>query len=323
MLETLKWLQGVHRTEMPPTVFRFSQVSGDQVLRPKLFGVGSAGCNMIGNSQFPTVAFSTSSTDIAKSHAQRQILIGQDRLVGLTETRHGILKHLPSIAGHEVLDIFNNTDIAFLLCGLGGVAGSLGSRLLAAVSQSKGSACVVLAATPFSAESLRRREMASRTLDALLETCTLCVEFDNDKLSSLAPNLPMSRAFALMNSIMMRPVLDLLSSMSRLDIGVLRRVLDRASYGRFGLGLGRGDERVAHAVSEAFVSPWFDYPLSKTDAAIVIYSSADPWDKEANEIVAQVADGLPNARIAFGSYRDPSLNDRIRVSVIAARRKGG
>jgi len=308
---------------MPPTVFRFTRATDDQPLRPKLFGVGSAGCNIIAGSRYPTVAFSTSSADIARSRSQRSILIGPERLVGVTETHRSVLKHLPSIAGHEVLDMFNNTDVAFMLCGLGGLTGSLGSRLLAAVCQGKGSACIVIAATPFSAESAHRREMASRSLDVLLTSSTLCIDFENDKLSSLAPNLPMSRAFALMNSIMMRPVLDLVSSMSRADVGTLRRALGEANHGRFGLGLGRGDERVEHAVSEAMSSPWFDYPLSEVEAGIVIYSSADPWDREEERIMTRVGESVPNARLAFGSYKDPTLGDRIRVSVIATRRRSG
>lgn len=315
----MKCPQGIERNEMASMVLTLSRPTNDQAMRAKLFGVGSAGCSIIENSRFPTVAFSTSSDDLGRSHAQRKVLVGPDRLVGVAHVRHGVIKHLTSVVGHELLDIFNNTDVAFLMCGLGGLTGSLGTQVLAEVCQAKGIPCIVVAATPFSAESIRRRETASKAIENLLRTSMLCLDFDNDKLSSLAPNMPLSRVFAVMNSIMMRPVLDVLSSVSRSELPSLRQVLGDSNYARFGLGLGRGDERVERAVAEAMASPWLDFPLSDAGAALVVYSAADPWDKEAERIIDQIRARLPSARIAFGSYADAALNDRIRVSVAVAR----
>ncbi len=305
---------------MPTQIVKFSQCKDDEPLRVKLFGLGSAGCNMIEGVSYPTVAFSTSSADLARSHAERKMMIGPERLVGVTEAKHSILKHLPSIAGHEVVDVLNNTDIAFMFCGLGGVSGSLGVKLFSSIAQSKGTADIVLATTPFSAESIRRRELAGRVLKDVLQTSMLCIEFENDKLSAIAPNIPITRAFGLMNSIMQRPVMDACSTMTRIDVGALRSVISGASLGRFGLGLGRGDERVKRAVEEALSSPWFDFPLGEATAAIAIYSSSDPWDKEADAIASELCAKLPSARIAWGSYPDPSLNDRIRLSLVLCRR---
>jgi cell division protein FtsZ len=306
---------------MPGTRFRFSGTAGDQPLRVKLFGLGGAGCNMIEGVPFPTVAFSTSSAALARSHADRKMQIGPERLVGVSNTQHHILKHLPSIAGHEVVDVLNNTDMAFLFCGLGGISGSLGAKLFSSVAEAKGTVDVVLATTPFSAESIRRRELAAKILKELLTSTTLCIEFDNDKLSSLSPNLPISRAFSLLNGIMLRPVMDLTSVMSRLDVGVLKQALGDSNYGRFGLGLGRGDERVERAVDEAFGSPWFDSPLSEVRAVVAVYSSSDPWDKEQEKILAMLEGRMPSAQIVSGSYQDSSLNDRIRLSLLLCRKK--
>lgn len=301
---------------MPGTRYRFSGKSIDQPIRVKLFGLGSAGCNMIEGVQFPTVAFSTSNADLARSHAERKLHIGPERLVGVTETKHSVLKHLPSIAGHEVADVLNNTDIAFIFCGLGGLSGSLGAKLFSSVAEARGMVDLVLATTPFSAESIRRRDLASKVLRELLKSSALCIEFDNDKLSSLAPNMPISRAFALLNSIMLRPVIDLTSCMSRIDVEVLRRTVGESNHGRFGLGLGRGDERVERVVEEAVTSPWIDYPPSEAQAAIAIYSAADPWDKEFDRIVASLENRLPAARIASGFYADSTLTDRICLSLV-------
>ncbi len=304
---------------MPNTIVKFSQFKDDPPLRVKLFGLGSAGCNMIEGIQYPTFAFSTSSADLARSHADRKMLIGAERLVGVSDTRQSVLKHLPSIAGHEIVDVFNNTDIAFMFCGLGGLSGSLGAKLFSSIAEAKGTAGVVLAATPFSAESARRRELAAKMMADILSTSTICIQFDNDMLSSLAPNMPISRAFSLMNGIMQRPVMDVCSAMTRTDIALLKQVIGGATHAKFGLGLSRGDDRRRKIVEEAVSSPWFDYPLEEVKAAVAIYSASDPWLKEADDICSQLVPRLPSARIAWGSYADQTLKDRIRLSLLVCK----
>ncbi|MGQ9588384.1 MAG: hypothetical protein ACUVT7_08395 [Thermoplasmata archaeon] len=306
---------------MPSFRMAFSQGPNLQPVRAKLFGIGSAGCNIIEGSRYPTIAFSTSTADIARSHADRKVLIGIDRLVGLSDSSPDLLKHVQEVVGHEVFDVFNNTEIAILMCGLGGMTGSLGVKLLCSIAKAKGSTAIVLAATPFSQESSRRRELAAKTLDDLLKSSALCVEFDNDKLSSLAPNLPLSRAFSVLNSIMLRPVMDLCSTMSRDDVTRLRQIVAGANYGRFGLGLARGDDRIERVVAEALSSPWFDCDFGDVKTAIAIYSSADPWDKEIERVLLSLESRLPSARILWGSYSEKGLADRIRLSLILCRQK--
>jgi len=306
---------------MPNFRTRLSSPQQDQPLRVKLFGIGSAGCNMIEGTQFPTVAFSTSNADLARSHANRKLMMGVERLVGVSDSKQSVLKHLPSIAGHDILDVFNNTEVAFLFSGLGGVTGSLGTKLFSSIASARGTLDVVLVAMPFSAESIRRREMASRILSEIMSSSSLCLVFDNDKLSTLAPNLAISRAFSLMNGIMMRPVMDLCATMSRTDVPVVKQVLSGSNYGRFGLGLARGDERVERVVSESLSSPWFDFPQESVDAVMAVYSAADPWDKEAEKILSALEQHFSKARLLWGMYSDPALGDRIRLSLVLCRKK--
>ena len=286
-----------------------------------MFGIGSAGCNIIEGAPLPTIAVSTSPADLARSHAERKFMLGQDRLMGLSGTETDVLKQLPEIVGHELLDLFNNTDVAFILCGLGGSTGSMGSKMIASIARAKGVTSIALVTTPFSAESYRRRELVATVITNLLESCALVIEFDNDKLSSLAPNLPLSKTFGILNSIMLRPVEDIGSTMSRTDVASFNRVVGSATHGRFGLGLARGDERVERVVDEALSSPWFDPDLTEAPAVIAIYAASDPWDKEEERISRRLQAKLPAADVLWGSYKDPTLADRIRLSLVICNKK--
>lgn len=307
---------------MPNFRFRFSEPSEDTRVRAKLFGIGSAGCNIIEGAQFPSVAFSTSEPDLARSTAGRKFLMSPERLIGLSGAESAVVKFVPSIAGREVIELFGDTDIAFLMSGLGGLTGSCGSKVLSLVARARSIPCVSLVTYPFSAESIRRREMAQRYLVSLVRNSDMCVVFDNDKLSALAPNLQLSRAFGLLNGIMTRPVKDMCSVITKPDLPTFRQALEGSGYARFGLGLARGDERVEKVVSEAFSSPWFDYDVSSAASAIAVYSAADPWDREAGSILSRIEERLPSARLLWGSYVDPSLGERIRLSLVLARRTG-
>ena len=267
----------------------------------------------------PTIAFSTSEADLARSTAERKFRMSPERLTGLSGPESAVVKLLPSIAGHEMLDLFNNTDMAFLMSGLGGATGSLGTKIFSLVARAKNVPSVSLVTCPFSAESIRRREVAEGSLNALIKNSDLCLVFDNDKLSSLAPNLLLSRAFGLLNGIMMRPVRDMCSTIGRPDLQTFRQAVDGSEYARFGLGLARGDERIDRVVGEAFSSPWFDYDVSVATAAIAFYCAADPWDKEAEAIVTRVEERVPSARLLWGTYGDASLGERIRLSLILCR----
>lgn len=304
---------------MPNFRVRFSQSLDDPRIRFKLFGIGSAGCNIIQNSPFPTVAVSTSASDLERSGAGRKILVGRDQIIGTSDAGPDLLKSLPSIVGHELSDMFNNTDVAFMMCGLGGITGSYGTKLVSSIARSKGTTGIVLAATPFSAESIRRRDLASQALKGIASVSSLCVEFGNDKLSSLGSNIPLSRAFGILNGIMMRPVIDLSTTVSRNDIPALRQTLGGVTYARFGLGLGRGDERSERAVREAITSPWFDFPLEETGAALAVYSASDAWEKEALDVIGRLEAAVPSSKLIWGAYSDPSLGDRIRLSLLLCR----
>lgn len=300
-------------------VLRLASPSKEQMPRVKVFGLGSAGCNMIESLHFPKVAVSTSSADLERAGADRKVLIGQDRLVGIYSSDKEVIKHLPSVAGHEIIDVFNNTDLAFLMCGLGGVSGSLGAKVFSMVAQSRNALDMVLAATPFSAESARRRDFATRMVGELRESSSLCVVFGNDQLSTLAPHMPMSRAFKLMNGIMARPVLDICAALPKTEVHRLTRAIGESSAGSFGLGMGRGDDRAERAVSEALSSPWFDFDLAEVSCAVVVYSSSDPWDKELDSMLSSLKERVSSASLVVGSYADPALGDRVRLSLVLCR----
>lgn len=288
--------------------------------RLRTYGVGSAGCNMIAASPFPSVAFSTSPADAGRVPADRRLTVTADRLVGLYQTDPGVVAQMPSILGDDVLALFEDTDVAFLMTGLGGVAGSIGTCVLGMAAMAKCPLTISAVALPFSAESERRRSFALKCSRRIMSSVDLSIVFANDALSGLAPHMPLSRAFDVLNGIMQRPAIEAANVLGKAGVRTFKEALGPNTHGRFGLGLARGDDRVAKVVDEALSSPWFDFAAEEARVAVAVYSAADPWDKEVARILDMLRRSMPSARIAYGSYRDDGLKDRIRLSLVLCTR---
>ena len=291
-------------------------LAGGEPLTMRSYGIGSAGCNMVAASPLPSVAFSTSAADLERSRASRRLLITQERLVGLYNTDSKIVAQMPSVVGNDVLALFEDTDVAYLMSGLGGVAGSLGTSVLGRAAKAKRVPVISAVAVPFSAESERRRSFALKCSRQIMSDVDINIVFGNDALSTLAPHLPLSRAFNLLNGIMHRPAMEIAKVVGRAGARKLIEVLGHGALGRFGLGMARGDDRVAKVVQEALESPWFDHPIASTETAVAVYSAMDPWDKELSKILEALRKAMPDARIAYGSYDDAALRESIRLSLV-------
>ena len=291
-------------------------LAGGDPLQMRSYGIGSAGCNMIAVSPLPSVAFSTSAADLERSRASRRLLVTQERLVGLYNTDSKVVAQMPSVVGDDILALFGDTDAAYLMSGLGGVAGSLGTSVLGRAAKAKRVPVISAVAQPFSAESERRRSFALKCERQIASDVDVNIAFGNDALSTLAPNLPLSRAFNLLNGIMHRPAMEIAKVAGKSGVRKLVEVLGHGAHGRFGLGMARGDDRVAKVVQEALESPWFDHPIASTETAFAVYSAADPWDREFSKILESLQKAMPNAKIAYGSYDDAALGESIRLSLV-------
>ena len=301
----------------------FSLRPDDEPLLVKMVGVGSAGCNMLERSPVPAVALSSSEADLERTEAREKVLISPKRIVDLAQTDPKIVRQMPSVVVGELGLPTKGIDVMFLTTGLGGLTGSVGTAVASSFARANGCLTIALVAYPFSAESERRRKLADMYARRILADIDLMIEFPNDALSQLSPNLSLSKAFGLLNGIMHRPVIDLVAVAGRKDIKPLRNTISSAVRGRFGLGLARGDDRVQRTVAEAFSSPWFDFDASSADAVIAVYSAADPWQKEFEEMMGALRERTGRARIMAGSYADPTLGDKVRLSVILCRAPDG
>ena len=286
-------------------------------LRFELYGFGGAGCNIISESNFPSVAVGISPTDLNRCKRSTKLLLDPVTLSGLADADPSVLS--PDILSHEVRESISNIDIPVFFAGLGGFAGTNGIKMFASLAKMANKFSISLVSLPFSVESPVRMEIALRSLEDLRKRSDFVISFENDRLASLVPKMPIDKAFKLMNAIMERPVMDLSRVMVESDVSMMRQIAQRSSVFKLGVGLGRGAMRDVEAMKEAFLSPWFDFIREDVPSAFLMISSYPIDQGEVNGIVRDVQGQLPSARLMYGIYEDPAIGDKIRVTLLAGK----
>ena len=302
-----------------PDVLRMDQ--GEPVrARVAVVGCGGAGCNIL--QQVPA---DLGVTRVALNDAPHRSMAGiPSRLIlpnasldGLASLDEAAVRQLSSPEEKAISGPILNHDLVVAIAGLGGETGGPAAALVGRVARIVGSRSLAFVTQPFTAEGVNRRSAAERSLAVLQRKVDGIVSFPNDELLRLAPKLPLLQAFQVLGAIMVRPLADLARSMTRTDAATLCDVVRGVSRWRFGGGGGRGKHRAFEAVEEALASPWLPENRDSLRRLVVVFGAADSGDALAEEIVHEIRLAVPSASLLIGSYSEPALEDRLRLSLLA------
>lgn len=288
--------------------------------RIAVVGCGGAGCNAL--AQVPpdlgvTRVAANDAVHRSMAGIAARLILPREGLAGLAAIDESLVKTLTSPDEKAIAGSILNHDLIVPIAGLGGDFGGPAAALVGRVTRILGESSLALVALPFSAEGLLRRAIAEQSLDLLSKKVDGVLGFPNDELLRLAPQLPLLRAFQVLGTIMVRPLVDLARASTRTDIGTLRGMLRSSRRWRFGAGEAEGKHRAFAALEEAFSSPWFPGRADVIERAIAIVSAADFGEPLASEVARELQLTVPRAKLLLGGYADPNLGEQLKVSVLA------
>jgi hypothetical protein len=216
--------------------------------RPRLraVGIGGAGCNAITSCHFEAVGLCSALDMFNSPPHHRRVVLTEESVRFMRSVSPRLLGTMDHEAVRRVRDALGESDMLFLFAGLGGETGSHLTPGMAHFGRRCSNLVVVSAALPFSVEGIGRKETARKALPEIKEAAHATITYPNDGLLKLAPNLPLRKAFKVMDSIMMFPPTELAQVVTREDLQALREDLQevgerrgrRAQQG--GPGGGRG-----------------------------------------------------------------------------------
>lgn len=298
----------------------------------KVIGVGGGGGNAVNRmieSGLQGVSYVVVNTDkqaLDSASADVKVQIGEKLTRGLGA---GANPEIGMKAAEENLeDIkqhFDGVDMVFLTAGMGGGTGTGAAPVIAKAAKERGILTVGVVTKPFSFEGKRRKDHAELGIEYLKKYVDSLVVVPNDKLLQISDKkTTVNEAFGMADDILrqgVQGITDLItkSGVINLDFADVKTVMSDKGIAHMGIGVASGEKRVEDAVAEAIGSPLLETSIDGAHSILLnitggydlgmleVYEASDLIEKSAAE----------NANIIFGTAIDESLNDEIRITLIA------
>ena len=309
-------------------------------LKPRIvvFGVGGAGGNAVNNmieAGLEGVEFVVANTDaqqLAFAKTDRRIQLGVTVTQGLGAGAHPEVgmsaaeESLPEIAEH-----LEGAHMVFITAGMGGGTGTGAAPAIARAARERGILTVGVVTKPFTFEGRHRMRLADAGVTELTRFVDTLIVIPNQNLFRVAnERTTFAEAFGMADQVLhsgVRSITDLmvLPGLINLDFADVRAVMTEMGKAMMGTGEAGGEDRALQAAQNAIQNPLLDEVSLRGAKAVLVNVTGGldmtllEVDEAANAISSEVD---PDANIIFGAAFDPTLEGKIRVSVVATGMEG-
>jgi len=314
--ELLKFIE-----ESKPRVYVVGTGGSGTNTLDRLYDLGIEGVNLVG--------MNTDAKHLLKIKANKKILLGKQLTKGRgAGSDPDVGMNAAKEAMSEMTESLKDANMVFITCGLGGGTGTGSAPVIAEEVQKSGALCVAVVTLPFSSEGRVRMENALQGLEKLRRHTDTLIVIRNDKLLSLAPDLPLNTAFKVCDEVLagsVKGIAELItkSGLVNVDFADLKTILSGAGYAVIGIGEAsvdaKSEDRSTIAIETALNSPLLDADISSANRALInVVGGEDMTLKEAEVIVAETGKRIhPSAHIIWGSRLDAHLQKAsIKVLVV-------
>jgi cell division protein FtsZ len=209
---------------------------------------------------------------------------------------------------------------------MGGGTGTGAAPLVAEIARDLGALTIGIVTKPFSFEGKKRERAAQQGMAELRRCVDTMIVVPNDRLLAVVPKGTSFRdALKKADEVLLHAtqgISDLISVTGdvNVDFADVRTVMASRGPALMGSGFGEGDARAETAAKGAISSPLLD-DVKISGARGVLINITGGLDLGIDEVttVSSIiqAEAGDDAEIIFGAVHDPSLDGKIRVTVIA------
>ena len=308
---------------------------GHDELKPRItvFGVGGAGGNAVNNmieQELDGTEFVVANTDaqaLQQSRASAKIQMGLKVTEGLgAGARATVGAAAAEESIEQIVDHLAGAHMCFITAGMGGGTGTGAAPIIAQAARELGVLTVGVVTKPFQFEGAKRMKQAEEGVEALQKVVDTLIIIPNQNLFRLAnENTTFTEAFALADDVLYQGVKGVTDLMVRpglinLDFADVRAVMDEMGKAMMGTGEAEGENRAIQAAEKAIANPLLD-EISLEGAKGVLINITGGYDLtlfELDEAANKIREKVdPEANIIVGSTLDPSMEGKMRVSVVA------
>jgi cell division protein FtsZ len=299
----------------------------------KVIGLGGGGSNAINRmmeARFTGVEFIVANTDVQAlraSPAPVKLQLGARLTMGLgAGADPEVGKNAALEDRDQIKKLLDGADMVFVTAGLGGGTGTGSAPIVAATAKEMGILTVAVVTKPFAFEGRRRSLQAEAGLAELRSVVDTLITIPNQRLLAVVDRgTPLVEAFKVADTVLLQAVqgisdLILVPGLINLDFADVRTIMSGMGMALMGAGVGKGEHRALDAAQKAIASPLLDETSIEGARGILInFTGGSDLSlhevEEAARIVQEAAH--EESHIIFGAVIDPSLQDEVRITVIA------
>src|SRR5580765_5016802 len=313
--------------------------SGSYLAVIKVVGIGGGGTNAVNrmvDAGLRGVEFIAANTDaqaLQMCDADIKLNIGHDLTHGLgaganPEVGFGAAAE----SRDDIKEALKGADMVFVTAGEGGGTGTGAAPVIAEIAKNEiGALTVGVVTKPFDFEGSQRMRQATEGIERLREVVDTLIVIPNEKLLAVVERrTSMLDAFREADNVLrqgVQGITDLITipGLINLDFADVRTIMQDAGSALMGIGGAAGENRCAEAAKVAISSPLLEESVEGATGILLNITGGRDIGlfevNEAAEIVQSASDA--NSNIIFGSVIDESLEDEVRVTVIATGFDGG
>ena len=311
--------------------FEFEQ-GLDNVVNIKVIGVGGGGGNAVNRmveSGVQGVEFISINTDMQAlnfSQAGTKIQIGEKLTKGQgAGANPEIGRKAAEESKDQIAAALQNTNMVFITAGMGGGTGTGAAPVVAQIAREMGILTVGVVTRPFAFEGKKRLEQALGGIEELNKNVDSLVIIPNERLKYVSEQkITFKNAFEIADGVLRQAVANISELITvpgfiNLDFADVTSVMKDAGFAHIGTGRAAGKDKAAEAARMAISSPLLETSIDMAHGVIVSVIGSDDIGLDEVETAATMVQQAahPDAHIIFGAFIDDTMDDEIRVVVIA------
>ena len=298
----------------------------------KVIGIGGGGNNAV-NRMISTnirgvefVAINTDSQALDTSCAAKKIVIGDKITRGKgAGSNPDVGKRSAEESSEAIKSMLNGADMVFITAGMGGGTGTGAAPVVAKIAKELGILTVGIVTKPFSFEGKRRFQQAEEGIAELSKYVDSLIVIPNDRLKQVEDtHITLANAFEIADDVLRRGVQSVSELINvpgfvNLDFADVTTIMKNAGYAHMGVGAAKGADKARLAAMAAISSPLLETNIAGATGVLLSITLSENVELDEINLASNLVyeEAHPDANIIWGARFDPTLEDEMRVTIIA------
>jgi len=298
----------------------------------KVVGVGGGGTNAVnrmieaGVRGVEFIAINTDKQVLETSGATHKIVIGEKLTKGRgAGANPDIGTRAAEESAEEIANVLRGTDMVFITTGMGGGTGTGAAPIIAKIAKDMGILTVGIVTKPFLFEGRKRMDLAEVGIKKLGECVDSLIIIPNERLKQVSETrLTLLNAFIIADDVLRQGVQSIselinVTGIINLDFADVTAIMSNAGNAHMGVGQATGKDKAEQAAKLAISSPLLETSIKGARGILVNITASPDIALEEVDIASSMIknEAHPDALVIWGAALDETLEDEMRVTVIA------